>query len=235
MNLTVVSSLAEDRIYYKDQQKAVVRQGGPALWISKALKDIGVSFNLVVGERSAVVEINVSREGEQGKIISVPSSPILQNNEADIFLISTIADEFPLSRVAGLHGSIALDVQGYVRSAKLKKHSKLRIPLPIRRNILFLKATEEEILFLEDSFIKNQQQKTFLITKGKQGVEMYCLGRRYNIHTKIVHRKNAIGAGDTFFAAFVASFLKTKDVLTACRFAVSYTRIFLNKKPGSFV
>ena len=235
MNLTVVSSLAEDRIYYKDQQKAVVRRGGPALWISKALKDIGVSFNLVVGERSAVVEINVSREGEQGKIISVPFSPILKNNEADIFLISTIADEFPFSRVAGLRGSIALGIQGYVRSAKLKRYSKLRIPLPIRRNVLFLKATEEDIFFLEDSFVKNQKQKTFLITKGKQGVAMYCFGRRYNINTKIVHSKNAICAGDTFFAAFVASFLKTQDAFTACRFAVSYTRIFLSKKPGNFV
>ena len=215
MNLTVVSSLAEDRIYYKDQQKAVVRRGGPALWISKALKDIGVSFNLVVGERSAVVEINVGREGEQGKIISVPFSPILKNNEADIFLISTIADEFPFSRVAGLRGSIALGIQGYVRSAKLKRYSKLRIPLPIRRNVLFLKATEEDIFFLEDSFVKNQKQKTFLITK--------------------VHSKNAICAGDTFFAAFVASFLKTQDAFTACRFAVSYTRIFLSKKPGNFV
>lgn len=224
--IILISTFAHDSIRYASENKATVREGGPAFWISGIIPKTRQNFQIVTGNTKARVSIIVSKTSERGKILSVSSIPFPNPRKADLFIISTIANEFKLTNIGKLHGMIAMDIQGYVRSCK---NRRLRIPTAIAPRIAILKGTRKEIDRLNDRFIEAQKNRILLITKGNSGFEMFSQGQHYKFSGNPIIVKDTIGAGDVFFGAFCYKYLEQGDVEEAAFYAHLRVEKFLRK------
>ena len=59
---------------------------------------------------------------------------------------------------------------------------------------------------------------------------MYFKNKKYIFCAKKMKLKNTIGAGDTFFAALVANFIKIKNLIRSGKFAIEEVEKFLLTK-----
>jgi fructose-1-phosphate kinase PfkB-like protein len=71
-----------------------------------------------------------------------------------------------------------------------------------------------------------------IITKGSEGVEIYFKNKKYTFTINNIKSSDAIGAGDTFFANFIVSFINTDGMIEkSCSIAMNKVEKFLlNKK-----
>lgn len=70
-----------------------------------------------------------------------------------------------------------------------------------------------------------------MVTKGENGSEVFHQGIQFSFAPRIiVHPLDTIGAGDTHFAYFVITFLKTGDVCKSGAVATEETSVFLMRK-----
>ena len=94
-----------------------------------------------------------------------------------------------------------------------------------------MKGTSEEMTYVPESQLKKQKGKMLVVTKGKEGVEAYYKGKNYEFRPRhVIRSKYAIGAGDTFFAHFIAYLCKDNDFVEGLRYATEKTSIFLERK-----
>ncbi len=233
IKIVIISSFAEDEVFYSESGKTENYEGGPALWITKSLESLNYSPKVYTGRKKAVIKITREKDEETGTIDSVESILLPTDTSADLFIISTISDEFDLKEIKKINGIIALDIQGYVR--KLKGiNKKLMIPQEVADKISIIKGTENEISYLEDSFVNDQKKRVFIITKGERGFDIFCESNQYEFLASPVSAKNTIGAGDSLLAVFAAEFLRTEDVLVSGKFAKIFVENFLKAKSQGF-
>jgi len=228
-NLLVISSFAKDKITYRKSGETLEKIGGPAFWISRTLKDIGMKFDIITGKRDAEIEITVNKNGESGIIRSV--SEIIPEAEinADFIIISTIADEFKLETISNnFKGEIALDLQGYIRASKLN-NKEFILPKNIGKKIKIIKLTEEELDFLKSKFIDSYPDIIFIITKGKFGADIIKNGSSFHYCAPKIKFIDTLGAGDVFLAAFTAQIIKCNDIPKSGNYANNYVSQFLKK------
>lgn len=172
----------------------------------------------------------MSNSKEKGWVDAVEPIRSVRAQRATGFIISTILDEFKLKELNKLQGMIALDVQGYVRSARAKGSLPLMIPSKLAQRITVLKMTTQELRYLSRKLIADQKKRILVITKGVGGAEVIAKNKKYIFSAQPIHAKDAIGTGDVFLASFFVRFLATRDPKEAGRFATRFTEEFLKAK-----
>lgn len=228
--LTLVSTLTQD-IVIKDGKEVQSFEGGPGLFISRALKSESIAFNFVHGPRLRA-EIELVPGGEIGRVPPITERRYVADvGLTDWTIISTLLDEWGLKDMPVVP-YLFIDVQGLVRDGRdFGKKKKWLVPAGLAENIYCLKGTAEEIGLLDREFISSQKNKLLIITHGAKGAEIFYRGSSRTIKAASVNGlKDTIGAGDTFFGFFVAALYKGKDPFSAAEDAVQKTRGFLLTK-----
>ncbi len=226
--MTVVSTRSIDVLI--DSQNGTMRSqdGGPAFFITRALTAEKVPFTLITGS-VLHVEILLTPNGEQGKIPKPIQPPRkLPPISTEAMLLSTIVDEWPCMWPA-FKGRQFIDVQGYVRNpASFGKKKRFAW---ITAKPYCIKATAEELRFIPSGLLAAQKKERLLVvTRGAQGASVYHAGKLFSVKpSRIIKRQHMIGAGDTFFAHFVAHFLRSDDASRSAEHATAQTVIFLEK------
>ncbi len=233
IKIAVISSFAEDEVLYAESKKTETHKGGPALWITKVLEEsLGCTLQIFTGKANARVKIIRKSNEENGSIVSVEPIILPETLGADLFIISTISDEFNFEDIKKMHGVVALDIQGFVRKLRTN-NKKLRISEQIANKVSILKGTEEEVSHVDDKFLDDQKKRILIITKGEIGFDIFFHERKYEFIANPISVKNTIGAGDSLFAAFAVEFLRTKDILKSGEFAKIFVENFLKSKPNA--
>lgn len=232
--VTVFSTFAKDKLI--DKNKRIIREqkGGPAFYISSALKRENIDFNLITTPLVNVEILIKNGEGfgrirQKNKLKKINFSA----KTTPSILISTVLDDFDLKGISAFKGNIFFDVQGYVRNGiEFGKKKQWKPSKEIASSIFCLKGTKEELNFIPFSLWKEQKQKILLITKGMLGCEIWVKGKKKIIKPKKVIKniENTIGAGDSLFAYFISKFIKTKNILMSIAYAVEKTSGFLLSK-----
>ncbi len=223
VKIIVVSSFAKDSIF-KAKDRIDVREGGPALFIKRALDDMDIEYELITGE-SGNVDIEIIDGEEIGRIRSVPKIDFKPKAKPDLLLVSTLSDEYNLKAAGEFN---CLDIQGYVRG---KEGSKKVFDDKEIMRFDIIKGTEEEFRYIPQNIKKNIGLT--LITKGKDGFEIIDNinnKRRYYKPNKKITCNDNIGAGDTFFAAFCIRYFQSREIDKSAIFARDYVERFLEEK-----
>lgn len=227
--LIVFSSFSQDTIINGQGVKIGIKPGGPALFIRNALTTVSIPFSLSTG-KVIDVEILLKSEGEFGRIQKLPNKHFCSLPMSNWIIVSTILDEWQFDDP--LPARLFVDLQGYVRDgsdfgAKRSNENINRLA----GKIFCLKGTKEEISYLSNDAIARQKKQILLITDAANGVELYNKGRyTYLPVNKINGLTDSIGAGDTFFAYFVASMFIGTTPTNAARYAINQTYQFLSKE-----
>lgn len=230
-SLVVISSFAQDRYHNLKDGVRSVRRGGPARWITETLQQILIPFELITGAEDCIVDIAVGGNEEKGTIASLSQINAPDIPFADAYIVSTIGDEFDLGRIPDRHAFIALDAQGYVRCARMARRPFYALPSKIRDHITVLKATAEEVAYLDPDFVKKQKSRMLLLTKGSRGFDLFSMGICASFPaSQGATPPDTVGAGDTLLAAFVTMYLRYRDRLIAAYRARKYVEKFLDRK-----
>jgi uncharacterized protein (TIGR00725 family) len=235
--LTVVSSWARD-IFFDGQVNVVsVQSGGPAQFICQALAKLGLqlSWNAITGQVLDVEILPVPGEAEAGRIKFSGKAQILPSLKSPNLLLSTLLNEWDIQKLQRYAGLIFLDAQGFVRKpdgAFGQKQVWIQA-MELGCHIFCVKATEEELLFLPERFVRNQKaERCLIVTKGSKGSEVFHQGQRFEVvPKKVVFPADTVGAGDAFFANFTAEYILSGDVVVATERATDLTVEFLLGKP----
>ncbi len=225
--IKIYSTFSKDTIL--DNGRKLTKGGGPAFFIKKLFKKYKIKHKLY-SNGIIEVKIKVINNNESGKIISkIKKNNKIQNiKNNDLIVISTIGREWILDNEAiPPQAKIFLDIQGYIR---IKEKNDEFFKNNFWNKIYCIKGIEKEINKLPKNIIKNQKKKCLIITKGEKGSIMYFKNKKYIFRAKKMKLKNTIGAGDTFFAALVANFIKTKNLIQSGKFAVEEVEKFLLTK-----
>ena len=226
--ISVVSSFADDIVYYGSLSDSQRCHAGPAFYISKVLQKEGLDFKLI-SEDSMVVEILVTPSGELGKVPVKPSTKKIPSKLSDWAIISTVLNEWDIASIRDWPTFLFVDLQGYVRDGD--DFGKKRIWKDIAQfadKIFCLKGTREEIGQLPPLVLQDQKKRLLLITNGDKGVDVYYRGTHTYVPSgQIIRSNNTIGAGDTFLAYFVSAMFRGDNPVKATRYASERTALFL--------
>ncbi|MDP3975827.1 MAG: PfkB family carbohydrate kinase [bacterium] len=234
--ITLFSTLAKDTLVDNDGNTIKEQVGGPAFYLLKIFRKEKIStITKLAGPVG--VQILVNEYGEFGKIPKIPKKIKIDFKKVNtpFSVISTLLDEFNLQSLDKYKGKIFLDIQGYVRDGlNFGKKQSWRPPPEIMNNIFCLKGTEEELSYLPEKFLRIQKQKILLITRGGKGCKVFTNEKFFTVKPdQIIETSDTIGTGDTFFAYFIAQFLKTGDVVASGQWATEQTARFLTQKLSS--
>jgi len=228
--ISVISTYATDRLIDAATMQIIKEQrGGPALYIIKALRASGIEPRVYTGEEM-MVEILVRKDGEFGKIHEPMTKTPLPKIATDSAIVSTLLDEWDLTGASEYGGKLFVDIQGYVRDGLVFGGEKLwNTAREIAPFIFCLKGNSIEIDMLPKEVVADQAKNRMLVvTKGKEGVEIFYQGQRLALAPSTTEKPpHTVGAGDTWFANFVAEFTRSDDVQKSAIFALDKTSEFL--------
>lgn len=231
-SISLISTLAEDVLINTDGQIISKSKGGPALFVGNALAAEGIAFELFEAPPLRI-EILVTPKDECSKTPAPPQQSFISPKILkDYTIVSTILDEWQFSSGLLLPPRMFVDVQGFVREAqKFGDKKAWKVNQVLADQIFCIKGTAEEIKYLPEAVLERQKQRLLIITRGKDGVEMFYKGKRrhFNIN-EVKGLKHTIGAGDTFMGHFVAKIYKGAPVVDAARYAILDVVAFLKQK-----
>jgi len=190
-----------------------------------------VRFVISHGHQPGVAQIALRQGHERGTLVKKPSAISLKRfQRADAFVVSTLADEFDLASLATLQGLHCVDVQGYVRAAKGRGLKRVRIPDDIAQCFDIVKMTAHEKKWIAAKTLRIFKQKILLVTQSAKPTIVFQHGRRFAVQPRHVAAADTLGAGDTFFAAFVAAYVRKPEARKAVDIAMRATEKFLKGK-----
>ncbi len=228
--ISIVSTYATDRLIdAKTNQIIQEQKGGPILYIIRVLEKLGLQPKVYAAEEM-LVEILICDDDEFGKIDPPRNRVKLPQLNTEFAIVSTILDEWDLSPAFNYAGKLFVDIQGYVRDGsafgKKRVWNEIRDISPY---IFCLKGNDVEIGMLPQDVVYDQKKNRMLIiTKGREGAEAFYRQKYVACRPpSVIRPRNTIGAGDTFFASFVAKFMETNDIMESNKFALSQTTNFL--------
>lgn len=161
----------------------------------------------------------------------------------DCTVLATTLGEITLDDVRKIRNAqtnvVAADMQGFLRVFGSETHdvTKRRVDLDAFRGFDIIKMNEHEaeIQFPGDTLdtaadeLKQLGISVCLFTLGNEGSVVYA-DQKYSIPTDPVDSLHTVGAGDTFFASFLNSYIRGKDAFSSATDASSYTTSFLQKE-----
>ncbi len=227
--IEVFSTFARDVFLTEEGRICAEQPGGPATFIQQTLNALGSNY-LLRTSNTVVVEILLTAQGEFGRIRDVPTRKMIKPlQSSDAVLISTLLDEWILPQTSK---QIFLDIQGYVRNGdKFGGMKPYVIPPQTECVLTCVKAEQDEAEFLPPDFLERQKNKQLVITKGREGAELFVRGEKYIIPTiPMEDLPDTVGAGDTWFSAYVAYQLQGDDCIMAAEKATTFTTQFLQRK-----
>lgn len=232
-SIDVYSTIARDLVVDHVHNKMSERIGGPATFISAALKHQMVEFDLHVGP-VIDVRIEVNEGGETGSVEAVQQNERVFTCTSDRAIVSILFREWDPQVIAGVCGEVYLDVQGFVRDPNAFGQKRMwnEFAGDWIKSLRCVKATEAELAFLPKESVEDQKTRLLLVTKGADGVDAYVDGQLLSfLPPRVVDSVDTIGAGDTFFAHVVARLLLGDAPRAAVVVALEETCGFLESKP----
>lgn len=233
--ITLLATQAHDTLVDEAGTILKTQEGGPALFLRSVFDGLGVDYDFRSPKRMEV-EVLITPTDEFGRM-KTPVLPLVIDGASittPALVISTILDEVALEPLSNYAGKLFLDVQGYVRDGTEFGKKKFWQPSPALGKLIFcIKATEVELKYISAELVEAQKQKLLLVTKGDRGCDVYSCGKSFSVvPSKAVKAPNTIGAGDTFFGAFIAEYLKTEDSQASAQAAQTIVEKFLQQKEG---
>ena len=227
---SVVSSYATDILVNAQGEIISKQDGGPALYVMRALEECNVKADIISGKK-IIVEILLKDSQEFGRVPVLPQKNRVNTNALKPWtIISTVCNEWVLS--APLPDKLMVDLQGFVRDGS--NFGKKTLSPEINKfagEIYCLKGTEEEVACLTKKAIERQKTRMLVITNGPKPVTLYVNNEKSMISVVAVENpKDTIGAGDSFFAYFAAGLHQGLMPSRAVRYANCKTAVFLQKK-----
>jgi len=236
--ILAVSTFANDTVIFKDSGRVEKCRGGPGFWIKREFDRLQVPHHFLLGTHETSVEVEIVH-GEilPGKNITHGSRILVRQPGRYDGILINILDEFDLTQISKLEGAVVLDIANYTRGGPFNQERRMAQmpPLEIRRRIDILKANHEELPYVPQAWRDEQMnERTLLHTLGPSGLDLWCRGRLTHFDAPPIKPKNALGAGDTLGAAFLAFYLMSGgDVLVACRDALlEVEQLFREKEHG---
>jgi hypothetical protein len=225
--IKIFSTYTVDKIRNFDNGSVITRSGGPVLFFESVFKKYGIDFE--IKSQKAVIEIKIKNGIEAGVLKNkLKEKKISGIKNDDSILVSTVDNEWTFEEVVKHGVKIFLDAQGFVRGAK---KNLMIYELDFWNYIFCMKCNEDEVKEIPFNIIKNQKKKCLIITKGGNGVVVYFKNKKYFFAVEKIKPSDTIGAGDTFFAAFVTGFIKGDgDIARSVEFALKEVRLFLLAK-----
>ena len=102
---------------------------------------------------------------------------------------------------------------------------------PIEFRPFCIKASESELACLPEDFINDQKKRCLIITKGEKGSEIFLKYKKYTIRpNRTIKAIDTTGAGDTFIAYLISSYLKSGNLIEGAMYASEKTIKFLEQK-----
>ncbi|HSX36159.1 MAG TPA: PfkB family carbohydrate kinase [Patescibacteria group bacterium] len=230
--ISVISSWSTDVFVNQAGDVLAVKDGGPGLFLTRALAQETVSFKTHAASPVAV-EILLTNAGELGRIPNPPMPRILDTSMfAAWTIVSSISEEWQFSPQAELPGRVCVDVQGFVRDpGNFGGKRQWGGPPGSAIRPYCLKGTRQEMQYIEPALLEEQKQRLLVITDGSEGVELYFGGERCKVRCpRVVASTDTVGAGDTFFGHFIARLAKGAEPSTAAKYAARQTVAFLERK-----
>ncbi len=225
--ITVLSSFSTDKVVNDEGQTITIQEGGPARFITNALKDVGVNFELIAGEKIEV-EILANQEGEFGRVVLEPKANLLDKTLNDWTIVSTVLDEWDLTDME-LPDRLCVDLQGYVREGH--DFGRKRVWENVNKladKIYCLKGTAEEMRYIDSDFRESQKQRLLIMTNGEHATDVYYKGEHTRVPVQAVTGLTlTIGAGDTFLGYLVSQLSSGHEPIDAVKFASQKTAEFL--------
>jgi len=225
--IKIFSTYTIDRIYNQDNNLKTICNGGPALFIENVFQKN--KFKYEIKFQKTVIEIKIKKGIEKGALKNKLKKINIRNvSGRDLIIISTVDSEWILDAKTSIKTQVFLDVQGYIRSAR--RNPKI-YELNFWNHIFCIKGNEHEIKEMPNNVIKNQKNKCLIITKESKGAVIYFKNKKHVFTVKKIKSKDTIGAGDTFFANFIVSFINTRgNIQKSGNFAVREVEKFLLNK-----
>jgi hypothetical protein len=230
-NVKVFSTKAIDVLFDVSHAELSRNAGGPALFIADQLHRQNIKFELFCNE-VVQVDIMLTARGEFGTVSTLPKPHYIEKvHRDDWIVVSTIVDEWQF-KTFNTDARLFIDTQGFVRDGtNFGGKKQWHIPPDIFSHIDCLKGTREEIAYLDASLVEKMKQKILVITDGGKGIEVHSGGHMQVIPVVALENlANTLGAGDTFFAGFIAEMLRVEDAFKAATFASEQTSHFLENK-----
>jgi hypothetical protein len=229
-SVTLIASRTIDHINDLDKSATFTRPGGPALYSKGAIEALGYRVHLVTSARPAAVRVTIKNRCEKIRVdrigkISIPKRLPTQN-----VVLSPILDEIDLRQLNERDCRIFLDAQGYFRTKGSDRLRRWICSPRLVRNVLVLKVNQPESSHVSEEILALFRSRVLLITRGREGVEIWDHGRRRVVRGHPVKSSNTLGAGDVFFGSFVATYMRSGDVLSAGRLAVQKAEELLERK-----
>lgn len=235
-SILVLSTYAEDTMVYVETGEQDVKPGGPAYWIEQTYKRMNVPFEMLTGKQMVTVRMElVNGEPLPGKVITHGSKIIVEKDLVADGILINFLDDFEISQVLKLTGTILLDIAPYTRTGEFRNQRR-NVDLPsrdIREKISIIKSNHEEYPYLPAEWIEEQkQERIFIHTLGARGLELWDRGTVTKFDPPKQKAKNMLGAGDTFGAAFLFKYLQSAgDANEACVAAIEEVGSLFATKP----
>jgi hypothetical protein len=225
--IKIFSTYTKDKIHNQDSNSNIVRKGGPAFFIEKVFKKNKIKYKIEA--QKAVIEIEIKDGIERGILKNKLKRRVIEiKSNGGLVVISTVDNEWIPNTELSDGSQIFLDAQGYVRNAR--KNPEI-YKASFWNNIFCLKTNEQEIKELPKKIVVKQKNRCLIVTKGNRGAIVYFRNKKHNFNAKKIKSGDTIGAGDTFFAGFIAGFVKSKgDVEKSGKFATKEAEKFLISK-----
>ncbi len=208
--------------------------GGPARYIGEALTRLRVPYRILTGER-AIVEVVRDGDGEEYIIPALPLIPLPRRLVGDAVILSPIMREIDPCQVPPVDGILIVDVQGFVREPARPTGNaggSYDLSALLQRSDV-VKASTIELERLTRHSLEALEDTILLRTDGRQGAYVTVGRHETFIPAHLVETANAIGAGDTFLAAFITELLSGVTPVTAAERAARFTEKILSERTAT--
>jgi FMN phosphatase YigB (HAD superfamily) len=226
--IKVFSTYTKDIVFNGNNQVIRTQKGGPAFFIENVFKKNKVRNEIKFAKADINIRIICGKEKGILADNKLKQKKVYNIKDNDTILVSTVDNEWMFPSKLPQNAKIFLDVQGYVRAAK---KDRLIYKSNFWNDIFCIKGNSQEIKELPKDIIKSQKNKCLITTNGSRGATIYFKGRKHTFNTKNIKSRDTIGAGDTFFAGFIAKFIKDNgDIEKSGKYAGEEVGKFLSDK-----
>lgn len=223
----VAGCFADNIVINRDNDSIEKKEGGPAHFIKNTLEELGDEYELAKSKRG-IIEIHIEEGKEKGRFplaCKMTHAPV----KSDVVLAYPVSNEVCLDKLKGDFSEIYVDSRGFVRDPE-NFGGKRNWSLKNFEKVKVLKTTTLEMQYLPENLLSHVKKNGVLVVfKGDGKISALEGGNEYEYFLEEPAVCNAIGARETFFAAFSSEYHKTRDSGKAMEFAVDYCRKFLKR------
>lgn len=227
----VAGCFADNIVMDRDNDSIEKTEGGPAYFIKNAFDELGEEYELAKSKRG-IIEIHIEGGKEKGRFplaCKMTHAPI----KSDVVLAYPVSGEVALDKLKGDFSEIYVDSRGFVRDPENFGGKRNWSPKNFEK-VKLLKTTPLEMQYLPEGLISHVKKNGVLVVfKGDGKISALESGKEHEYFLEEPAVCNAIGARETFFAAFSSEYHKTRDSGKALEFAVEHCRNFLKKTSGT--